>query len=116
VQFLQQLDHTQEAGLSGVIARAALLPLAFAEGEGLPWERIWAQLATAISAIPINDEQIAMLREQAAPFIVEALENGGSVYRLFHERAAEYLRSTVDQGPGRDRDRSAGSGSNAAGW
>jgi WD40 repeat protein len=98
VQFLQQLDHTQEAGLSGVIARAALLPLAFAEGEGLPWERIWAQLATAISAIPINDEQIAMLREQAAPFIVEALENGGSVYRLFHERAAEYLRSTVDQG------------------
>ena len=98
VQFMQQLDQLVPAGLSAEIARAALLPLAFAEGEGLPWERIWARLATAISGIPINDGHIALLREQAAPFIVEALENGGSVYRLFHERAAEYLRSTVDQG------------------
>lgn len=97
-QFLRQVDQQAPAGLSSEVARAALLPLAFAEGEGLPWERIWARLAAAISARPITDEQIVMLREQAAPFIVEALENSGSVYRLFHERAAEYLRSTVDQG------------------
>jgi hypothetical protein len=35
--------------------------------------------------------QIKAVRKKAAAYIVEALEQGGSVYRLFHERAAEVL-------------------------
>jgi WD40 repeat protein len=77
--------------VNGAIARAVLLPLAFAEGEGLPWERIWAAVATALHGTTISDAQIKLVRQKAAAYIVEALEQGGSVYRLFHERAAEVL-------------------------
>jgi WD40 repeat protein len=96
-QFFVELDQHPESSLSGEIARAVLLPLAFAEGEGLPWERIWGQIASAISCMQITDEHIRCVRQQAAPFIVEALESGGSVYRLFHEQAAEVLRASVDE-------------------
>ena len=77
--------------MTGAIARAVLLPLAFAEGEGLPWEGIWAAVATALHGSPIRDGQIKAVRQKAAAYIVEALEQGASVYRLFHERAAEVL-------------------------
>ena len=96
-QFLQQLDDSAISDLSSAIARAVLLALAFSEGEGLPWVQIWAPVASAISDMEITDMHITNVRRQAAPFIVEALENGGSVYRLFHERAAEVLRDSVDQ-------------------
>lgn len=36
-QFLGELDTHKPGGLSSQMARAVLLPLAFAEGEGLPW-------------------------------------------------------------------------------
>jgi WD40 repeat protein len=104
-EFLLQLDQEvldQQAApagrpakegtvVTGAIARAVLLPLAFAEGEGLPWERIWAAVATALYGSAISDAQIKAVRQKAAAYIVEALEQGGSVYRLFHERAAEVL-------------------------
>ncbi len=114
-EFLSQLDQDaldQQAALlggagkegivaSGAIARAVLLPLAFAEGEGLPWERIWAAVATSLHGNTISDAQINAVRQKAAAYIVEGLEQGGSVYRLFHERAAEvlvesYLRPSRD--------------------
>jgi WD40 repeat protein len=84
-------DQQAEDPVTGAIARAVLLPLAFAEGEGLPWEGIWAAVATALHGSPIGDGQIRAVRQKAAPYIVEALEQGASVYRLFHERAAEVL-------------------------
>jgi len=104
-EFLRQLDQEvsdQQAApagrpakegtvVTGAIARAVLLPLAFAEGEGLPWERIWSAMATALHGSAISDAQIKAVRQKAAAYIVEALEQGGSVYRLFHERAAEVL-------------------------
>ena len=103
-EFLRQLDGQNQEGhaalgganqdapvVNGTIARAVLLPLAFAEGEGLPWERIWAAVATALHGSTISDAQIKAVRQKAAAYIVEALEQGGSVYRLFHERAAEVL-------------------------
>jgi hypothetical protein len=95
-EFLRQLDQEaedQEAEdpVTGAIARAVLLPLAFAEGEGFPWEGIWAAVATALHGSPIGDGQIKAVRQKAAAYIVEALEQGASVYRLFHERAAEVL-------------------------
>jgi WD40 repeat protein len=57
----------------------------------LPWEGIWAAVATALHGSPIGDGQIRAVRQKAAAYIVEALEQGVSVYRLFHERAAEVL-------------------------
>ena len=38
-QFLGELDTHKPGGLSSQMCRAVLLPLAFAEGEGLPWVR-----------------------------------------------------------------------------
>ena len=114
-EFLRQLDQealNQQAEfpggagkegtvVTGVIARAVLLPLALAEGEGLPWERIWAAVASELYGSTISDEQIRAVRQKAAAFIVEALEQRESFYRLFHERAAEvlveyYLRNSRD--------------------
>jgi len=96
-QFLQELDGSSLNGISITNARAILQALAFAEGEGLPWENIWATVASAISKSPISDDHIRQVRRHAASFIVEALENGRSVYRLFHERAAEVLRNRINQ-------------------
>ena len=95
-QFLSELDMRKPGGLSSTMARAVLLPLAFAEGEGLPWFNIWDAVAMAISGLPVNDKDISLVREHAAAFIVEALENDRSVYRLYHERVAEHLRESID--------------------
>ena len=95
-QFLAELDRRKPNGLSSAMARAVLLPLAFSEGEGLPWFGVWAAVATAISDLTVHDADIALVCEHAAAFIVEALENDRAVYRLYHERVAEHLRGSVD--------------------
>ncbi|AMV44289.1 caspase family protein [Paraburkholderia caribensis] len=92
-QFLAVLDH--RSGLSSKKVRAVLLPLAFAEGEGLPWVDLWSTVATALSDSDVSDADIRLVREHAAAFVVEATEQGRSVYRLYHEHLGEYLRSTV---------------------
>ena len=47
--------------------------------------------------VPVQDADIVLVRKQAAAFIVEATENNRSVYRLYHERVAEYLRASVNE-------------------
>src|SRR5439155_3663619 len=94
-QFLARLDSTQPGGLSSEKARAVLLPLAFAEGEGLPWTNLWAAIASALSGSTVSDAHINLVREHAAAFVVEAAEQDRSVYRLYHERLAEWLRSSI---------------------
>lgn len=94
-QFLAHLDTTRPDGLTSAKARATLLPLALAAGEGLPWVDIWAATASALTETTISDVDIAAVRKHAAAFIVEATEQGRSVYRLYHERLAEYLRRTL---------------------
>jgi hypothetical protein len=47
-QFLRVLDKRRPGGLSSAKTREVLLPLAFGEGEGLPWVELWA----AIKAFP----------------------------------------------------------------
>ena len=73
--------------------RDLLTPLAWAEGAGLPRE-LWAPLATALA----DDENytqadITWLLEQAGFYLVEALDQDRSVYRLYHEQFAEHLRA-----------------------
>ena len=73
-------------------ARDLLRPLAYAAGAGLPWEDIWAPLATALGQESYTDEDIIWLRSRAGYYIVEAQQTGRSVYRLYHAALAEYLR------------------------
>lgn len=78
--------------------RALLMPLAYAEGAGLPWENVWAPLASALSGATWTNEDIRWLKARAAAFIVaEAVEEGRSVYRLFHQALAEHLRRPAEE-------------------
>ncbi len=74
-------------------ARDLLRPLAYAEGQGLPWEDIWAALASRISGRRYTDEDILWLRKRAGSYIVEAADAGRSAYKLYHQAMAEYLRA-----------------------
>jgi WD40 repeat protein len=93
--FLSGLESGRGQGLSAPKARAVLLPLAFAEGEGLPWVDMWANVASALSGVPVTDNDVSLVRKHAAAFIVEASEQERSVYRLYHEKLAEHLRDSV---------------------
>ncbi|HUN38355.1 MAG TPA: caspase family protein, partial [Trebonia sp.] len=73
-------------------ARDLLRPLAFAAGAGLPWENLWAPLAARLSGRSYTDEDLIWLRRRAGSYVVEAMESGRSVYRLYHAALAEYLR------------------------
>jgi WD40 repeat protein len=75
-----------------------LRPLAYAEGQGLPWEDIWAPLASELSGRRYTNDDLRQLRRDAGAYVVEAVEDGRSVYRLYHEAMAEYLRQGQDAG------------------
>jgi WD40 repeat protein len=77
-------------------ARDLLRPLAYAGGNGLPWEDIWAPLASSLTDRHYRDEDLIWLRRNAGSYVVEALESGRSVYRLYHAALAEYLRHDND--------------------
>jgi hypothetical protein len=73
-----------------------LRPLAYAKGQGLPWERLWETVASRISGRNYGRSDIEEVQRDAASFIVEDREAGVSVYRPFHESFAEYLRGNAD--------------------
>ncbi|AZS76879.1 hypothetical protein DDE74_36620 [Streptomyces lydicus] len=73
-----------------------LRPLAWAQGQGLPWEDVWAPLASEISGRTYTDEDLLWLRRAAGSYVVEAVEDGRSAYRLYHEAMAEHLRHDTD--------------------
>lgn len=76
--------------------RELLTPLAYAEGAGLS-RHLWAPLATALAnGRRYSEEDIDWLLEHAGCYLVEALDRGEAVYRLFHEQFAEHLRAARD--------------------
>ncbi|MFI1414968.1 caspase family protein [Streptomyces sp. NPDC020707] len=90
-------DLTRRLGPDAQRATDLLRPLAYAEGQGLPWEDIWAPLATAISGRPYTDADLLWLRSNAGSYVVEATENGRSAYRLYHQALTEHLRVNTDE-------------------
>ncbi|MFF3018224.1 caspase family protein, partial [Streptomyces sp. NPDC057939] len=90
-------DLHQRLGPHAQRATDLLLPLAYAQGQGLPWEDIWAPLATEISGRTLTDEDLLWLRHEAGSYVVEATENDRSAYRLYHEAMAEHLREETDE-------------------
>uniref|UniRef100_UPI001C3F323F WD40 repeat domain-containing protein n=1 Tax=Nocardia takedensis TaxID=259390 RepID=UPI001C3F323F len=77
-------------------ARDLLLPLAFAQGQGLPWEDLWAALASALAGVDYTDHDLIWLHRTAGSYVVEATENGRSAYRLYHQALAEHLTQHTD--------------------
>lgn len=80
-------------------ARDLLLPLAYAQGDGLPWEDLWLTFATALSGRHYTNDDLDWLITNAGFYVVETAignESFGvrrSNYRLYHEAFAEHLRS-----------------------
>ncbi|MFF0206445.1 caspase family protein, partial [Streptomyces althioticus] len=85
-------DLTRRLGDDAQRATDLLRPLAYAEGQGLPWEDIWAPLASAISGRHYTNEDLMWLRRTAGAYVVEATEADRSAYRLYHQSLVEYLR------------------------
>ena len=75
--------------------RELLLPLAYAQGSGLPWEDIWPLLARALTGTPCTSADLDWLIDAAGFYIAESTSEDGrrSVYRLYHEALAEHLRA-----------------------
>jgi WD40 repeat protein len=71
--------------------RRLLAPLAYAHGQGLPWDNLWAPLATALSGEKCSDDDISWLFEHAGAYILDVPIGERSVFRLYHEALAEYL-------------------------
>jgi WD40 repeat protein len=86
-------DYLRRFGGEEPRVRDLLLPLAYAEGEGLPWANLWAPLASAVAERSYTDEDVAWVREKAGAYIAEALESGQSVYRLYHQALADYFHN-----------------------
>jgi WD domain, G-beta repeat len=78
-----------------VRVRDLLLPLAYAEGLGLP-RQLWPLLADALSEGWYTQSDVTWLLEDAGAYLVEALEDDHSVYRLSHKVLAECLRDGCD--------------------
>ncbi|MYS94045.1 MULTISPECIES: caspase family protein, partial [Streptomyces] len=89
-------DLTRRLGTEAQRASDLLRPLAFAQGQGLPWEDIWAPLASALSGRIYTDEDLLWLRRNAGSYVVEATGYSRSAYRLYHQALAEHLRDGTD--------------------
>ena len=85
-------EYLDRFGTGEQRVRHLLRPLAYAEGTGLPWENLWAPLASAIAGVPYTDSDIEWLLDHAGAYIVEGSEEGRSVYRLYHQALADHLR------------------------
>lgn len=100
-EWREHLSTTVEEAFSTYLARFGseeetvrhlLLPLAYAEGEGLPWENLWGAAASAIAGRPYTDIDVEWILENADAYVVETLDAGRSVYRLYHQALADYFR------------------------
>lgn len=85
-------DLDKRLGTLARKARELLIPLAFAQGAGLPQEDVWAPLATRLSGTVYGDDDLVWLRDAAGSYFVESTEDGRSVYRVFHRALVEHLR------------------------
>ena len=91
-------DYLNRFGVEESRVRDLLLPLAYADGEGLPWDNLWSPMASALSGRKYADEDVAWVRDKAGAYIVEALQSGQSVYRLYHKALADYFHDdAVDE-------------------
>jgi WD40 repeat protein len=89
-------DIFQRFGQETAKAVDLLRPLAYAQGQGLPWEGLWAGLAGAISGRRYTDHDIRWLHDRIGSYIVETAEADRSVFRLYHQAMSDHLRTGQD--------------------
>lgn len=92
--YLDRFDRSQFGGLDKQTAVHLLRALAYSEGEGMPWDDVWAPVARAISGRNCTDSDVEALLKYAGTYIIEAQENQRPVYRLYHQSLANCLRDT----------------------
>ena len=85
-------DYLEQFGPLNQKVRDVLLPLAYAQGQGLPWESFWAPLAAALSGRAYGDADIREVLAKASPFIIEGKEEGRSAYRLYHQELITFFQ------------------------
>jgi hypothetical protein len=78
-----------------------LIPLAWAEGAGLPRRQVWLALANELAEgtrpdSAYTDSDLAWVLENAGAHIVESGEDGQTVYRLYHQAFNDYFRRQRD--------------------
>jgi len=78
--------------------RDLLLPLAWAEGDGLTGRRAWARLATELGTGSYAEQDVTwLLRDTSAVDLLQRIErNGEARYRLFHAALSEHLRAVSE--------------------
>ncbi|MEV0375714.1 hypothetical protein AB0I10_39240 [Streptomyces sp. NPDC050636] len=93
---LMELDLRRHTGQP--LLHTVLTALAFAQGQGMP-ERVLAHTAAAFTTVPTHDsplplQEIYTLLDHEARFYLrrDVDEDGTTLYRLFHEGLAEWLR------------------------
>ncbi|MFF2190494.1 hypothetical protein [Streptomyces sp. NPDC058155] len=93
---LMELDLRRHTGRP--LLHAVLSALAFAQGRGMP-EHVLAHTAAAFTTVPTDDsplplQEVYALLDQEARFYLrrDVDEDGTTLYRLFHEGLAEWLR------------------------
>lgn len=89
-------EYLGRFGVDEQRVRDLLLPLAFAEGGGLPrGESLWAALSEGLAGREYTDADITWLLDSAASdYLVESDEDaaGRGVFGLYHEELARHLR------------------------
>ncbi|MGQ0701416.1 MAG: hypothetical protein ACT4PZ_24625 [Panacagrimonas sp.] len=93
----------ENSGFGAKTARQFLMPLAYAEGEGLPLS-LWKDLADAISPLDLEpaskDKRLNLAVQYVGGYITASPVDGTNesgeprmVYRLFHQELVRYVRS-----------------------
>jgi WD40 repeat protein len=92
-------DFLARFGAEEPRVRRMLVPLALAEGHGLPRGQIWSKLSSMLSGIECTEADITWVLEVAQAYIAEVVDDGRSAYRLYHQALAEHLRDTLGPSP-----------------
>ncbi|WP_405895702.1 hypothetical protein OG272_40655 [Streptomyces sp. NBC_00104] len=90
-------DLTERLGHEKAAQALDLLrPLAFAEGNGLPYEDIWAALAGRMARRSYDHTSLQWLRKHVGSYAVRSTDQGHDVYRPHHLSLTEHLRRVPD--------------------
>jgi len=98
-------DYLGRLGDDKTQARDLLRALAYAEGSGLPADGLWADMASALAKPSrYSTDDLAWLLDSATDYLIDAdIEDGQSVYRIFHRALLEHLRSAANETRAQDQ-------------
>lgn len=88
--FRAEMQRMPQAGAG--LDLYLMAALAFAGGKGLPQKNVWMNIASVIGKREFSNTDIQKFKDRAAHLIIQETEDGETVYRLFHEAFAAYIR------------------------